>query len=384
MRRSPPARCSAVIEPQSTGIGGDCFALIQPQGEGKIIAYNGSGRAPKAANADWYLERKIHSVPLTSAHAVSIPGAIDAWATDPARSRQVRPRHAAAAGDQGGGRGLCRRPPHRLRLEEPVREAEERHQHRALSAAAWQAGGGRRRDPPAGARQDAARDRQGRPRRLLQGRDRRGHGRDAARHRRPAHAGRFRRAHHRDDLADRHHVQGPRRLAVPAERPGHHHAGDAQHPVALRSDEVRAAQRRALPSRSRSRAHRLHDARAAYRRSRPGEGRRGRDSGQGIRRGIRRQDPHGRHARSAERRAADESVDGLHHGGRQGPQRLLLHQFDRAFLRLGDRLQQDRHAAAEPRRRLPHPARPSQLHRAAASGRCTPSSRRSSPRTAAR
>jgi gamma-glutamyltranspeptidase/glutathione hydrolase len=71
----------AVIEPQSTGIGGDCFALIQPKGEGKIVAYNGSGRAPMAATAEWYLERKINSVPLTSAHAVSIPGAIDAWDT---------------------------------------------------------------------------------------------------------------------------------------------------------------------------------------------------------------------------------------------------------------------------------------------------------------
>jgi gamma-glutamyltranspeptidase / glutathione hydrolase len=70
-----------VIEPQSTGIGGDCFALIQPRGEGKITAYNGSGRAPAAAKAEWYLERKINSVPLTSAHAVSIPGAVDAWET---------------------------------------------------------------------------------------------------------------------------------------------------------------------------------------------------------------------------------------------------------------------------------------------------------------
>jgi gamma-glutamyltranspeptidase / glutathione hydrolase len=70
-----------VIEPQSTGVGGDCFALIQPKGEGKITAYNGSGRAPAAARVEWYLERNIHAVPLTSAHAVSIPGSVDAWAT---------------------------------------------------------------------------------------------------------------------------------------------------------------------------------------------------------------------------------------------------------------------------------------------------------------
>src|SRR5438105_275074 len=69
-----------VIEPQSTGIGGDCFALVQPRGEGKIVSYNGSGKAPKAAEASWYLERKINAIALTSAHAVSIPGAIDAWA----------------------------------------------------------------------------------------------------------------------------------------------------------------------------------------------------------------------------------------------------------------------------------------------------------------
>src|SRR3982074_1794847 len=70
-----------VIEPQSTGLGGGCFALVQPRGEGKIVAYNGSGRAPMAAEASWYLERNIHGIPLTSAHAVSIPGAVDASAT---------------------------------------------------------------------------------------------------------------------------------------------------------------------------------------------------------------------------------------------------------------------------------------------------------------
>jgi gamma-glutamyltranspeptidase/glutathione hydrolase len=71
----------AVIEPQSTGIGGDCFALIQPKGEGKIVSYNGSGRAPQAATAQWYIEHKMHAIPGTGAHSVTVPGAIDAWAT---------------------------------------------------------------------------------------------------------------------------------------------------------------------------------------------------------------------------------------------------------------------------------------------------------------
>src|SRR5205814_2116703 len=68
-----------VVEPQSTGIGGDCFTLIQPRGEGKIVAYNGSGRAPMAATPEWYLEHNIKAIPLTAPNAVPIPGAVDAW-----------------------------------------------------------------------------------------------------------------------------------------------------------------------------------------------------------------------------------------------------------------------------------------------------------------
>jgi gamma-glutamyltranspeptidase / glutathione hydrolase len=70
-----------VIEPQSTGIGGDCFILHQKGAAGPVEAFNGSGRAPAAVDVDWYLSHKFASIPLTHAHAVTVPGAVDAWAT---------------------------------------------------------------------------------------------------------------------------------------------------------------------------------------------------------------------------------------------------------------------------------------------------------------
>src|ERR1700760_648693 len=69
----------SVIEPQSTGIGGDCFALYMRGGGGVIHSYNGSGRAPAGADVDWYLERSMRRIPLVGAHAVTVPGAVDAW-----------------------------------------------------------------------------------------------------------------------------------------------------------------------------------------------------------------------------------------------------------------------------------------------------------------
>ena len=43
-----------VVEPQSTGIGGDCFVLYSRRGASPL-ALNGSGRAPAKANVDWYV-----------------------------------------------------------------------------------------------------------------------------------------------------------------------------------------------------------------------------------------------------------------------------------------------------------------------------------------
>jgi gamma-glutamyltranspeptidase / glutathione hydrolase len=40
-----------ICEPQMTGIGGDCFVLLKPSGEDRVISLNGSGRAPAALSA---------------------------------------------------------------------------------------------------------------------------------------------------------------------------------------------------------------------------------------------------------------------------------------------------------------------------------------------
>ncbi|AZO33739.1 MAG: gamma-glutamyltransferase [Mesorhizobium sp.] len=73
------AAVQAVVEPQSTGIGGDCFVLYCPKGQGEVIAFNGSGRAPAAATVDWYRDKGFSELPLHGPHAVTVPGAVDAW-----------------------------------------------------------------------------------------------------------------------------------------------------------------------------------------------------------------------------------------------------------------------------------------------------------------
>ena len=68
-----------ICEPQMTGIGGDCFVLYTAPGSNNVLALNGSGTAPAAARAADLRAAGETTVPKLSAHAVSIPGAIDAF-----------------------------------------------------------------------------------------------------------------------------------------------------------------------------------------------------------------------------------------------------------------------------------------------------------------
>jgi len=68
-----------ICEPQMTGIGGDCFVLLTPPGEDRVVAMNGSGRAPAGLDAATLRAKGQTVIAPYSADAVTIPGAIDAF-----------------------------------------------------------------------------------------------------------------------------------------------------------------------------------------------------------------------------------------------------------------------------------------------------------------
>jgi len=68
-----------VSEPHMTGIGGDCFVLVGHP-DGRIEGLNGSGRSAARADAGWLAKSGLSEIAHDSVHAVTVPGAIDAWA----------------------------------------------------------------------------------------------------------------------------------------------------------------------------------------------------------------------------------------------------------------------------------------------------------------
>lgn len=69
---------AGVIEPQMTGIGGDCFCLVAKPGQ-PVFGYNGSGRSAAAMRAELLREQGLTEIATNSVHSVTVPGAVAAW-----------------------------------------------------------------------------------------------------------------------------------------------------------------------------------------------------------------------------------------------------------------------------------------------------------------
>jgi len=72
-----------VVEPMSTGVGGDCFALVFEARTGQVTALNGSGRAPAAFSLEEAHRRGLtpeRGIPLTGPLPVTVPGTVSGWA----------------------------------------------------------------------------------------------------------------------------------------------------------------------------------------------------------------------------------------------------------------------------------------------------------------
>jgi gamma-glutamyltranspeptidase / glutathione hydrolase len=68
-----------ICEPQSTGIGGDCFALVKRPDSEYFIGLNGSGRAPAGMDAEALRAAGHSKIPQHHPAAVTMPGAVDGF-----------------------------------------------------------------------------------------------------------------------------------------------------------------------------------------------------------------------------------------------------------------------------------------------------------------
>ncbi len=68
-----------VVEPMSTGIGGDVFALVWMDAEKRVRALNASGRSSANASLDELVSQGLDTVPDQSPYSVDVPGAVSGW-----------------------------------------------------------------------------------------------------------------------------------------------------------------------------------------------------------------------------------------------------------------------------------------------------------------
>jgi gamma-glutamyltranspeptidase/glutathione hydrolase len=70
----------SVIEPHSTGLGGDLFAVMWLAKEQRLVGINASGRSPLASSVNDILAEGHTQVPQDGALSITVPGALDGMA----------------------------------------------------------------------------------------------------------------------------------------------------------------------------------------------------------------------------------------------------------------------------------------------------------------
>ena len=70
-----------LTEPMMTGVGGDMFALVYWSKTAELKGLNGSGRAPRALNVDYFVKKGITTMPVNGMEPITVPGAVDGWIT---------------------------------------------------------------------------------------------------------------------------------------------------------------------------------------------------------------------------------------------------------------------------------------------------------------
>ncbi len=74
--------CLGFLEPTSSGLGGDCYAMVWDPKTRKVQGLAGSGESPRALTLDIARSRgKNGALPALGAIAVSVPGVLDGWWT---------------------------------------------------------------------------------------------------------------------------------------------------------------------------------------------------------------------------------------------------------------------------------------------------------------
>ena len=68
-----------VVEPNSTGVGGDLFALVWNEKEKSVRAINGSGRACGASDIEELTSQGYRAMPGAGPYSVCVPGTVHGW-----------------------------------------------------------------------------------------------------------------------------------------------------------------------------------------------------------------------------------------------------------------------------------------------------------------